>query len=174
MRQLDVIVKRPNTSCNTFKEVHTHFESSSPDVALPHSVYARKRYCIITVHTECFWANMPVSPSTVDLRCTATLLDKTCATEVVYHPRLRLPHLQTSPSGGPDSPDDGSVPASRGLVASCQLDTNRQHIIGNFSIVATFERYCVHLTSLDRTLLSAFVCPSVCPSVKRVHPDKTT
>ena len=32
--------------------------------------------------------------------------------------------------------------------------------------------FCAHLTSLDWTLLSTSVCPSVGPSVKRVHPEK--
>jgi len=63
---------------------------------------------------------VPLKPLTKDLRCTATLLDKSCGTEMVYHPRLALPHAQTT---GPEM-------ASHGLVASCQLDTNSQHIIG--------------------------------------------
>ena len=33
--------------------------------------------------------------------------------------------------------------------------------------------FCAHLTSVDRTLLSTSVCPSVRLLVKRVHPDKT-
>jgi len=63
---------------------------------------------------------VPLKPLTKDLRCTATLLDKSCGTEMVYHPRLALPHAQTA----------GHEMASHGLVASCQLDTNSQHIIG--------------------------------------------
>jgi len=78
------------------------------------------------VYIECFWANVPLSSSTVDLRCTASLLDKTCGTELFYHPRLTLPHVQMT---DPDSLDH-PAPGTRGLVASCQLDTNRQHVIG--------------------------------------------
>ena len=33
--------------------------------------------------------------------------------------------------------------------------------------------FCAHITSLDHTLLSTSVCPSVCLSVKRVYCDKT-
>ena len=74
---------------------------------------------------------MTVSPATVDLRCTATLVDKTCGTEVVYHPRLTLSQSQTTAAGAPDSPDGPQLHATRGLVASCQLDTNRQNVIGD-------------------------------------------
>jgi len=85
---------------------------------------------------ECFWANMPLSASTADLRCTVRLVDKSSGTEVVYHPRLSLSHLQATVD--PEDAGDDEVPAAaaaalarRGFVVSCQLDTNRHHIVGN-------------------------------------------
>ena len=74
---------------------------------------------------------MPVSASTADLRCTVRLVDKSTGTSVVYHPCLALSHIQTVPAAGDPNDADSTMPASRGLVVSCQLDTNRHHIVGN-------------------------------------------
>ena len=77
---------------------------------------------------------MPVSASTADLRCTVKLVDKATGAEVLYHPRLSMSHLQTAAvAGDPDDAAESATLTSRGLVVSCQLDTNRHHIVGNSS-----------------------------------------
>jgi len=73
---------------------------------------------------------MPVSASTADLLCTVRLVDKSTGTSVVYHPCLALSHIQTVAAAADPNDADSTMPASRGLVVSCQLDTNRHHIVG--------------------------------------------
>jgi len=113
---------------------------------------------------ECFCASIPVSPSTVQLRCKVTIKDKACGTEMVYHPRLNLPALQTAVTAGdPDGADDPLM-ATRGLVASCQLDTNRQYIIGN--VLYHEDRTWKHTV---RIIIIIIIIITVGRALDRVH-----